>query len=231
MGIFLALSLISAGFLVNCQSQPASPAGQQTDGQSPAPESSADPVEASAESPEQASPASPPLRLLTKKILDRAYNRDHLDVKKFQYFISETMEMERGRNSSTLSYNAKGELLQEDRLTHEKIVIEKGAMGVAVGIRIDKDYEHWEIDVRFEPANDKTLTFIENEEGTGFDLFYVQTSTGSKIPYGTEEYSLSFAEIPRLLIKLTETENTESVVTKAEGIAVDSGSASPRRDP
>jgi hypothetical protein len=203
MGIFLVLGLIFTGFLINCQTQ------------APAPPP---PVEPQIQPPPEISPLHP----LTKKILDRAYNRDHLDVKKFQYFLSETMEMERERSRSTLNHNTKGELFQEESLTHEKIVIEKETMGIAVDIRVNKDYEHWEIDVRFEPANDKTLTFIENDEGTSFDLFYVQTKAGSKVPYGTEEYHLSFRTIPCLLVKLTETENDVLTVTNAEGIAVDS---------
>jgi hypothetical protein len=212
MGIYLVLGLIFTGFLMNCQTQAPPP---------PPPP----PVEPQRES----LPEIPSLRPLTKKILDRAYNRDHLDVKEFQYFLSGTIEMERGRNNSTLSHNTKGEVFQEDSLTHERIVIEKETMGVAVDIRVSKDYEHWEVDIRFEPANNRTLTFIENDEGTSFDLFYVETRTGDKIPYGTEEYDLSFAEIPCLLIKLIETENDVSVVTNVEGIAVDSFSS--RVDP
>jgi hypothetical protein len=220
-GIFLVLSLISAGLLVNCSSQPASPASQEPAGQTPAPETPA----AGPELPSESSS----LRPLTKKILDRAYNLDHLDVKGFQYFLSETVEMERSRNVSTLSRNAKGELFQEDSLTHERIVIERETMGVAVDIRVNRDYEHWEIDVRFEPASDRTLTFIENDEGTSFDLFYAQTKTGNKIPYGMEEYNLGFTEIPCLLIRLIETENDVSVVTTVEGVAVDS--LPPQADP
>jgi hypothetical protein len=210
MGFFLALSLLSAGLLVNCQSQPAPSSNP------PAGPVNPEPVK------QETPPEIPPLRLLTKKILGRAYNRDHLDPKKFQYFLSETMEMERGRNSSTLSLNSKGELSREDNLTREKIIFEKETMGVAVDIRIDKDYEHWEIDIRFNPADDRILSFRENDEGGGFDLVYAQTQTGNKIPYGKEEYDLSFGEIPRLLIRMTENSRNQMVVTTVEGIAVDS---------
>jgi hypothetical protein len=204
MGIFLALSLLSAGLLANCQSQPVSPpVVQQTPARSPEPEP-------------------PALRLLTKKILDRAYNRDHLDPKKIQYFLSETMEMERGRNISALSLNAKGELFQEDSLAHEKIIFEKETMGVAADIRIDKDYKHWEIDIRFDPADSRILTFRENDDGSSFDLFYVQTKTGKKIPYGEEEYDLGFTDTPRLLIRMTETSKDLPAITTVEGIPVDS---------
>jgi hypothetical protein len=224
LGIFLALSLISAGFLVNCRSNPESPpAARQPQGQArpPAPESPAGPAR------QDPAPEIPSLRLLTKKTLDRAYNRDHLDPKKFQYFLSETMEMERGLNSSTLSLNARGELFQEDSLTHERIIFEKETMGIAADIRIGKDYEHWEIDIRFDPADDRILTFRENDEGSSFDLFYVQIKTEKKIPYGKEEYNLNFADTPRLLIKMAETSKDLPVLTTVEGIAVDSLSPAP----
>jgi hypothetical protein len=196
VGFFLALSLLSAGLLVNCQSQPAPP-----------PMPPAEP---------------PPLRLLTKKILSRAYNRDHLDPKKFQYFLSETTEMERSWNTSALRLNSKGELTQEDNRFQEKIIVEKETMGVAVDIRIDEDYEHWEIDIRFDSAGDRILTFRENDEGSSFDLLYIQTQTGKKIPYGEEEYNLNFGEIPRLLIRMTENSRNRMAVTTGEGVVVDS---------
>jgi hypothetical protein len=211
MGFFLALILLSAGLLVNCRSQPAPP-----------PKSAAEPADPEPVKQEESSPEIPPLRLLTKTILGRAYNRDHLDPKKFQYFLSETMEMERGRNSSTLSLNTRGELSREDELTREKIILEKETMGVAVDIRIDKDYEHWEIDIRFDPADERILSFRENDEGSGFDLVYAQTQTGKKIPYGKEEYDLDFGEIPRLLIRMAENSRNQTTVTTVEGIAVDS---------
>jgi hypothetical protein len=214
-GFFLVLSLISAGLLINCRSQPASaPAAQRT--ASPPPKPAVEPEQQ--DSPEEI----PPLRFLSKKILDRAYNRDHLDAKKFQYFISETMEMERGQSVSTLVCNEKGELFQEDNLIQEKIIIERETMGVAVDIRVGEDYERWEIDVRFDPVNDRTLTFVENDEGSSFDLFYVETRAGKKIPYGNEEYDLSFTEIPRLSIKLAETSTNVPAITTVGGITVDS---------
>jgi hypothetical protein len=208
LGIFLALSVISAGLLVNCRSNPPPPP--------PPPESPAEPAG------QDPSVEIPSLRLLTKKILDRAYNRDHVDPKKIQYFLSETLEMERSRSSSSLTLNTKGELFQEDSLAHEKIIFKKETMGVAADIRIGKDYGHWEIDIRFDPADDRILTFRENDEGSSFDLFYVQIKTEKKIPYGKEEYNLNFADTPRLLIKMVETSQDLPVITTVEGIAVDS---------
>ncbi|MDR0450443.1 MAG: hypothetical protein LBH26_04175 [Treponema sp.] len=207
-GLLLALSLLSAGLLVNCQSKPAPlpeqpPAGPQV-------------------KREETSPEIPPLRLLTKKILDRAYNQDHLDPKKFQYYLSETIEMERGWNSSTFSLNNKGELLREDSLTRERIVFEKETMGIAVEIRIDRNYEHWEIDLRFDPADERILTFRENGEGGSFDLVYAQTKTGNMIPYGAEEYLLSIEEIPRILIRMAETVKDVPLLIIVDGIPVDS---------
>jgi hypothetical protein len=202
MGIFLVLSLLSAGFLVNCQSPPPPP---------------------------PPSPPDPSLRILTKKILDRAYNQYHLDPKKFQYFLSETIEMERSWNTTTLRLNTKGELLQEDSQMYEKIILEKETKGVTVDIRIDKDYKHWEIDIRFNPNDDRILTFRENDEGSGFDLFYVQTKTGKKIPYGKEEYNLNFTETPQLLIRMIGSSRNQPVVTTAEGVPADSLSSPPAR--
>jgi hypothetical protein len=199
LGIFLALSLIATGLLANCQSQPA-----------PLPP------------PPEPPPEIPPLRLLTKTTLDRAYNRDHLDPKKFQYFLSGSMELERSWNTSTLRLNTGGELSQENIRFQEKIILEKETMGVAVDIRIDKDYEHWEIDIRFDRVNGRILTFRENDTEGSFDLLYVQAQTGKKIPYGTEEYNLNFAEIPRLLIRIAENSRDRPAVTMVEGVAVDS---------
>lgn len=195
MGIFLALSLLSIGLLANCKS--------------PAPPPPPPPV------------SEPPLRLLTRRLLDRAYNRDHLDPKQFQYFLSEAMEMERSRNISNLNLDSKGVLVQEDSLSDERIFFKKETMGVAKDIRIGEDYKHWEIDIRFNPLDDQILTFRENDEGT-FDLFYVQTRTGKKIPYGEEEYDLSFGEIPRLMIRLIENSRNQPDITTVEGIPVDS---------
>jgi hypothetical protein len=225
MGFFLVLSLLSAGLLVNCGSQPAPAPAQKTPNQPPAPEAPAKPAE------RNSSPEIPSLRLLSKEILSRVYNRAHLNPKRIQYFLSETVEMERGRYSSTLSLNTKGELFQEDSLTHEKIIFEKETMGIAVDIRIDKDYKHWELDIRFDPADDRILTFRENDGGSSFDLFYVETKTGKKIPYGTEEYDLSFADTPRLLVKMAETSKNLPAIITGEGITVDSLPPEPVPEP
>jgi hypothetical protein len=211
MGIFLALSLLSIGLLANCKSQPKpeSPAGPAVSEPEPVPEPPAGVEDSS-------------LRLLTKKLLDRAYNRDHLDPKKFQYFLSEAMTMERGRNTSSLSLNTKGELSQEESRIREEITLKKETMGVAKDIRIGEDYRHWEIDVRFNPPDDRILTFRENNDGNSFDLLYVQTQTGKKISYGDDEYDLGFEEIPQLMIRMIENSRDQMVVTVAEGIPVDS---------
>jgi hypothetical protein len=201
VGFFLALSLLSAGLLVNCRSQPVAPPVIEE---------------------EEPLPEIQPFRLLTKRILDRAYNRAYLDPKKFQYFLSETVEMDRDLNNSTLSLNNKGELAQEDTLIHERIIFEKETMGVATDIRIDENFEYWEIDVRFDPMDTRVLTFKENHRGDGFDLVYVQVQGEKKIPYGKEEYNLFFENTPQLLIRMSEYSSDQMEITTAEGFSIDS---------
>jgi hypothetical protein len=132
------------------------------------------------------------------------------------------MEMERDLSASILNYNAKGELFQEDSLTQEKIVFERETKGVAVDVKIGEDYKRWELEVRFDPASDKTLIFRENDDGSSFELVYVETSAGRKIPYGEDEYLLKFEAIPRLFIRMAETSKNLPVVTTVPGLAVDS---------
>ncbi|MDR3248544.1 MAG: hypothetical protein LBT39_07140 [Treponema sp.] len=215
IGYFLFITLFSAGLLVNCGSQPAT--------NQSAPRREAPPPPAPSQPVEISSPETPSLRPLTKRILDRAYNRDHLDAKRFQYFLSETMGMERDLSASILNYNAKGELFQEDSLTQERIVFERETKGVAVDVKIGEDYKRWELEVRFDPASaNKTLTFRENDDGTSFELVYVETSAGRKIPYGENEYLLKFEAVPCLLIRMAETSKNLPLVTTVPGLAVDS---------
>ncbi|NQY66849.1 MAG: hypothetical protein HRT72_03895 [Flavobacteriales bacterium] len=151
-----------------------------------------------------------------------------IDLKKIQYYTSETIELKRVMTSKETK-TSDGDIVMEEGRQVEMIVIEKGTMGTCENSTSNS------LNIRFELGEGNTLTFRsrgglgyyelftedpKNKTETDANNLYWANNYG-KVNYGTKEFATTSTYArPKLMIKKKDSKKTQIKKRKASGMKV-----------
>ncbi|GHV05919.1 hypothetical protein FACS189485_13620 [Spirochaetia bacterium] len=170
---------------------------------------------------EAAEPAIP-LRPISRDIIQMA-RENGADLKDFQFYISETIELVNEKNAKSIDVDQDGSVIVRTITMPKKIRINKETMGKYI-VAIPSQNDPTLFEICFDENNEKnTLFFRMNPDGTCYELLYTGIPLTTK--YGKETYNLSIPgstnlALPRLLIRMNEKVLTRSDVQVAPGSSV-----------
>ena len=151
-----------------------------------------------------------------------------INLKKIQYYNSETIELKRIMTSKETK-TSDGDIVMEEGRKIEMIIIEKGTMGTCESSTGNS------LVVRFEPGQGNVLTF-KSRGGLGYYELFTQdpkkdvddetndmfwSNTYGKVQYGGKEFmTTSTFGRPKLMIKKKDSKKTQIKKRKASGMKV-----------
>ncbi|GHT96945.1 hypothetical protein FACS1894142_0030 [Spirochaetia bacterium] len=158
--------------------------------------------------------------VLSRQIVDTA-QQNALDLKRIQYYISDTIILENEKNARYMTYNVKGKVFLENNAGPERIVIKRGAAGTLIGYSTPNPDKPLILEVCFTTDSNDSLLFMENPRTQRFELMYTQTAEGLTVAFGNEKYLLTFNKTPSLVIKLQKSANVHPYRTVLPSALID----------
>jgi hypothetical protein len=140
------------------------------------------------------------------------------EVKKFQYYVSTTLELTNTNRTREKNINKTGSASITETVYNDRIIISKSTMGAALESYLD-DNNNLVLEICFEADDDKRITFKQN--GPGQDRrFYLQYQNqfDKTIIYGEETYTVNFSgDQPYLMININRQSKEQTRIKWATG--------------
>lgn len=141
---------------------------------------------------------------ITRDIVNQINNKENMVIinsksvirpEELQYYISKDIRLERSEKRPVLEINARGELIQWDITTEERLSLREGTSGELRVTELNTDTDLMTLRICFDYDERLVLDFRQDaERGNRFYLVYTESEGARKINYGSKEYVLFFSE-------------------------------------